>query len=462
MKDLLVLIAILCLSAGWSFPNAPKKDQLTLTVQLSDCEQLDSIYLFEFNGINFNPIQASPIHHQKASFVRPQTTPRFYYLGLSTKNMKPLILGPEKHVTVKASCSKFQNATFEKSTLNQDYITLREQIIQLKGQSAQHVQEYRRNINNPKLVEEVVFKMGQVDKRRLQLLDSLKQSHPYLAQVVALNTYLSFQNYGDEYANEVTYFADQYFEQADWSDPTYNYQPWVYESWKAYVETLSNIGLQPEPHRKFIEQQLARIPTDSRTYQLALGAIVTSLQQKPHPNYAHFARLFVDKYKDSVPLAANDVQAQLNRMQAFLVGGTAPNFTQNDPDGNPVSLADFRGKVVLIDFWASWCGPCRRENPNVVRLYKEYHDQGFEILGVSLDKTKDRWLNAIESDGLTWPQVSDLKGWSNEVAKQYGVRSIPHTILLDEEGKILARNLRGDALEQKLAEIFSTDKPTDD
>ena len=113
-----------------------------------------------------------------------------------------------------------------------------------------------------------------------------------------------------------------------------------------------------------------------------------------------------------------------------------------------------RGKVVLIDFWASWCGPCRKENPNVVNVYKKYKDQGFDILSVSLDSNKDRWMSAIEKDNMTWAHVSDLKGWKNEVAKTYGISSIPATILLDKEGKIIARNLRGPALEAKLKQVF--------
>ena len=123
--------------------------------------------------------------------------------------------------------------------------------------------------------------------------------------------------------------------------------------------------------------------------------------------------------------------------------------------GNPITLSDLRGKVVLLDFWASWCGPCRRENPNVVKVYEKYHDQGLEILGISLDKDRGRWVQAIEKDGLPWLHVSDLGYWSNEVAQLYMVRSIPHTVLLDREGRIIATRLRGPALEQKLAEVFA-------
>lgn len=138
------------------------------------------------------------------------------------------------------------------------------------------------------------------------------------------------------------------------------------------------------------------------------------------------------------------------------VGSEAPDFTQPTPDGKQLSLSSLRGKVVLIDFWASWCKPCRMENPNVKKVYDRFHGKGFEILGVSLDRTKEAWVAAIQQDGLPWKHVSDLGFWNNAAAQEYGVSSIPFTVLVDREGKVIDKNLRGAMLERRLAELFGS------
>lgn len=147
---------------------------------------------------------------------------------------------------------------------------------------------------------------------------------------------------------------------------------------------------------------------------------------------------------------------QKDSQKRVAIGKQAPDFEEKMIDTTKsMKLSDLKGQVVLLDFWASWCGPCRRENPNVVRLYEKYKSDGFTVMSVSLDQDRNKWIKAIEKDNLTWPNhVSDLKGWSAAAGRLYGVRGIPFTVLIDREGNILAINLRGAELEKKLAEIF--------
>ncbi len=151
---------------------------------------------------------------------------------------------------------------------------------------------------------------------------------------------------------------------------------------------------------------------------------------------------------------AKTLQEKVNIMKKVAIGKKATDFTMNDTEGKPVALSSLYGKYLLIDFWAAWCSPCRAENPNLIATYNKYNAKGFEILGVSFDKTKDDWLKAIKDDHLTWLQVSDLKGWGNEAGKLYGIGSIPSNVLLDPDGVIIAKGLRGDDLNNKLKEIF--------
>ncbi|MBL6449035.1 redoxin domain-containing protein [Fulvivirga sp. 29W222] len=211
-----------------------------------------------------------------------------------------------------------------------------------------------------------------------------------------------------------------------------------------------------ELDEKFKEQIMAKI--DSLGASLGVVEILKSGRyldkDKHHEFFVRYATLLDEEMPNSS--IAQEFVSEVEKSKKLAIGQVAPEIALPNPDGEIVKLSSLRGNYVLVDFWAKWCKPCRMENPNVVRMYNKYNEKGFEVFGVSLDRKREDWLEAIEQDQLHWTQVSDLKFWGSEAARLYNVNSIPFALLLDPEGKIIGKNLRGKELENKLEEIFSS------
>jgi thiol-disulfide isomerase/thioredoxin len=242
-------------------------------------------------------------------------------------------------------------------------------------------------------------------------------------------------------------------------------------TFNSYFERLNVIGKMLQSHAP----ELANMQDSlSRAFHTLTDSVFMALdrfiQRKPGSYVSAFGVLVVNQLTEDVMAQqrrllsltaavrqgyyAQYLQKQLDDAKLGAVGTDEIDFTQNDTAGHAVTLSSFKGKYVLVDFWASWCGPCRMENPNVVSMYKKFKDKNFTVLGVSLDKAKEPWIKAIKDDGLAWTQVSDLKYWYNEAAAKYHIQAIPQNLLVDPNGKIVGRNLRGPDLQAKLCELL--------
>jgi peroxiredoxin len=219
------------------------------------------------------------------------------------------------------------------------------------------------------------------------------------------------------------------------------------------TERLAQIEKQADS----IQNEMTRLQKEyvkNNPSSFVTPSILTSLSYEMNPEELESMINALDTAVAALP-QIKSLKERLVVMKSVSVGQKAPEFTMNDTNGNPVSLSSKIGpKLLLIDFWAAWCNPCRQENPNVVKVYNEFHKKGFDVLGVSLDQKKEDWLKAIADDKLAWTHVSDLKYWGNEAAKLYAVNSIPSNFLLDENGIIVGRNLRGDDLYKKIQEVL--------
>lgn len=445
--------------------------QTTVRVETPSCRS--KVQVFGINGVGYYVVEelngervsssenGQPTEQHIFTWTYEGKQPQIFFIGTSMRDYFPIVVGAEASIEVKGKCGDFGTATIQGSAANVAYQQLLQQLNANNQEYISLSKAYSEAEQNGDAAALVAHKaaLTALDAKKVSLVEKSKKDNPFLGRIAAANTYLSFVNAtAGKYASGLDHYIGTIWQFVDFKDAGYNDMNVVYEASVNHLNTLMSAINDAEQLRTVVNDYINRWPATGSARLYALGGSFAVLSQRSHPLALEIGQKIIDGYQKSRPEAVAGIMQSFSKLRTSVPGSEVPDLVGTSPSGETLKLSDLRGKVVLIDFWASWCGPCRKENPNVVRMYEKYASKGFEIFGVSLDNSKERWERAIADDRLTWPHISDLKHWKSEHAALYGVRSIPDALLIDAEGKIIARNLRGAELERALEQIFGQGK----
>lgn len=433
-------------------------ERVTINGTLNNCTA-DSMTLYSVNGPFRDRVAAAKIEKEagvgKFSLEAPLSGSAMYAIGENPRAATLVLLGDAEEVELTGNCQNPQESfVFTGSALQTGYSDLIANVIQHNTQ----IQQLRQNLQifsqtDPSQISRIQQDLKNADDQFFAYLDSTLARTDLVGKIAKMYDFRPFGSRPEhsKYASEIDYFVAEFFEGFDPNDKDIQRMPQLFEKAQAYAANISSI-MPGDAGKQTLDQALAKAEVGSDGYKNILRGYLVGLEQRKSDLFITYSEAFLKAYPED-PSAAQ-YQAVAQQMSRLQVGSEAPDIADKTPAGETLALSDLRGQYVLIDFWASWCRPCRMENPNVVKAYNKYHGAGFEILGVSLDQKRDKWLQAIEADALPWKHISDLGGWQSQPAAAYSVNSIPATYLVDKDGKIIAKNLRGQALEAKLNEIF--------
>ncbi|MEY5048399.1 MAG: hypothetical protein RLZZ175_1758 [Bacteroidota bacterium] len=438
------LLFLFCLLISTSiFAQNP----LLLKGKLTNVTTQKYIYLYRYFGSDVEKIDSAKINKGEFKF-KNKIIRGFHKLGFDSKSAAVMVLGNEGEIlftadvkdfaaTQKLSGSKENELYKQFLTVNTNYSKLIKQLTQQTSQI-----EVVANSDSAK------YRILLTDLRRREDSANKAQNEFFRTMKTQNNGMFMGKFAGIFYVSDTTNI-NNYISKEEFSDIEFTTGEMMVGKINAYFGNY--VEKTPDAFTQAADKLISKTEANSLSRSLFYRIIINLFTELQLPHASKLRKAYAAEY-------ANDTKAQryLERLpKAELeIGDLAPDIFLPDTSANFIKLSSLRGKLVLLDFWASWCGPCRRENPNVVKVYEKYKPFGLEILGISLDESKAKWTGAIRKDNLTWMHVSDLRGWSSVAGAAYAVSSIPQTFLIGPDGKILAKNLRGQALEQFLENYF--------
>jgi thiol-disulfide isomerase/thioredoxin len=453
--------------------QAPKPLAVTLEGSI-DKAVPDSLFLFDFGPTGPRILAATPLggtSQGTRTFTLRATVPApgIYGLGYKAQGATEVILDQAGTLRLRAATPDLnQSLQFDNSPANSFHSQYLDRVNTHKMlglQAQQNLASVTEALNEAGVhpsqspqYQELLNELLGSQKALSAFQDSVAQAFPgplgLTARLDQNPQAFGSQTTDSQYPDANAHFRWTFLDTRLMADPLVAFVPRYAQKVMFYLQQLLQTGTPIDTVTAHLERLSQAMPAGGRARRtLWWSAIGVGGSTNNIDLYLTACEQYLKHFPNSeeAPL----VSGELKKYGSTRIGTKPPDITLDDPEGKPRSLSSMKGKVVLVDFWASWCGPCRHENPTVVKAYEKYHAKGFEIFSVSLDKNADAWKKAIATDQLTWPDhVSDLQGWQSEAARAWGVNSIPATFLLGPDGIIIAKNLRGPALEAKLAELL--------